>query len=116
MNYEDVDKLRVSIVPSQDLVDSIKEKGVLTPILIRLSDRRIVDGKRRVAACKILGIKSIPFHGCEPSNAQITESERLSSNHRSMADPATYQRQLLKMCELHPDMTLKELAERLGNK
>lgn len=83
------------------------------PVLIRLSDRRVVDGKRRVAACKILGIKTIPFQGCELTNAQITESEKMSSAHRIMADPASYRRQLLRMCELHPDMTLKEFAEKI---
>ncbi len=56
-----------------ELVESIRENGVLTPILVRHKDRKlgtyeIVSGHRRVAACKKLGITDIP--------AQVTFMER----------------------------------------
>ncbi len=49
----------------QKLTDSIKENGVITPILVakgKAEDNKyvIVSGHRRVNACRKLGIKSIP--------------------------------------------------------
>lgn len=47
----------------QNLIDSIKEYGVLTPISARpIGENRyeIVSGHRRVYACKLAGIEKIP--------------------------------------------------------
>lgn len=46
----------------EELIESIKEYGVLRPILIRKSDNgyEIVSGHRRKHACEILGKKTIP--------------------------------------------------------
>ncbi len=48
-----------------ELVESIRENGVLTPILVRHKDPKrgeyeIISGHRRVAACKRLGLTDIP--------------------------------------------------------
>ncbi len=48
-----------------ELVESIRENGVLTPILVRHKDPKrgeyeIISGHRRVAACKKLGLTDIP--------------------------------------------------------
>ncbi len=48
-----------------ELVESIRENGVLTPIIARYKDSsrgeyEIISGHRRVAACKKLGITEIP--------------------------------------------------------
>ncbi|MBA7656231.1 Nucleoid occlusion protein [subsurface metagenome] len=47
---------------SQELLDSIKEHGVKQPILLRRKDDfyEIVAGTRRVAACRKLGLQTIP--------------------------------------------------------
>ncbi len=49
----------------EELVESIRENGVLTPIIARYKDNargeyEIISGHRRVAACKKLGITEIP--------------------------------------------------------
>ena len=44
--------------PSQELLDSIREHGVLNPIVLR--GKTVVDGVARLNACKQLGIKDIP--------------------------------------------------------
>lgn len=44
-----------------DLVDSIREHGVLSPITL-LPGNRLLCGGRRVEACKTLGLESVPYH------------------------------------------------------
>ena len=46
-----------------DLIESIKENGVLTPVIVRRIDDgnyEILSGQRRVAACRLLNIDLIP--------------------------------------------------------
>ena len=46
-----------------ELIESIKENGVLTPIIVRPTDKdvyEILSGQRRVAACRHLNIDLIP--------------------------------------------------------
>lgn len=43
----------------QDLSDSVKEYGILNAIHIT-TDCRVIDGKKRVVACRLLGIETIP--------------------------------------------------------
>ncbi len=45
-----------------DLKESIKQKGVLEPIIVRKVGEKyqVVCGERRVRACKELGLKTIP--------------------------------------------------------
>jgi ParB family chromosome partitioning protein len=45
-----------------ELIESIKENGVLTPITVRSKDDNyeILSGQRRVAACRFIGTESIP--------------------------------------------------------
>jgi len=42
-----------------DLIESIKENGLLQPIVVRRSDNAIICGNRRYSACKKLGLKTI---------------------------------------------------------
>ena len=41
------------------LAASIKELGLLHPVVV-WSDRRLIAGERRLAACKLLGWKTVP--------------------------------------------------------
>ena len=50
-------------IEQQELTESIKEKGLLEPIIVRpfpAGKYEIISGHRRVEACKALGITSIP--------------------------------------------------------
>lgn len=52
-----------SRIEQQKLTDSIKENGLLEPIIVRpfpASKYEIISGHRRVEACKALGITSVP--------------------------------------------------------
>ena len=50
-------------IEQQELTESIKENGLLEPIIVRpfpANKYEIISGHRRVEACKALGITSIP--------------------------------------------------------
>lgn len=50
-------------IEQQELTESIKENGLLEPIIVRsfpAGKYEIISGHRRVEACKALGITSIP--------------------------------------------------------
>lgn len=47
----------------EQLVDSIKEQGVLTPLIVRRIDEdnyEIISGHRRSRACELAGITNVP--------------------------------------------------------
>jgi ParB family chromosome partitioning protein len=45
----------------QELAESIREFGLLRPILIT-PDNRLIAGRRRLEACKVLGWETIPVN------------------------------------------------------
>ena len=50
-------------IEQQELTESIKENGLLEPIIVRsfpAGKYEIISGHRRVEACKALGITNIP--------------------------------------------------------
>jgi len=58
----------------EELADSIKSKGLLNPIHVRLveKDYIVLTGERRYRACKMTGMESIP---CIVHEEKLTESE-----------------------------------------
>ena len=61
----------------QELADSIKEFGVLEPIIVKKSIKgyEIVAGERRTKACILAGIKTIPAIIKDFSDEEITQEE-----------------------------------------
>ncbi len=59
----------------KDLADSIMQKGVLQPIIVRLKEGNyeVVAGNRRVQACKDLGLRKIACHIVELSDKEALE-------------------------------------------
>lgn len=60
----------------QELADSIKEKGVIVPIIVKKTDNDkylIVAGERRYRACKLAGITKIPVMIKDLNESQTTE-------------------------------------------
>ena len=61
--FEDHPFKERSGIEQQELTESIKENGLLEPIIVRpfpANKNEIISGHRRVEACKALGITSIP--------------------------------------------------------
>jgi ParB family chromosome partitioning protein len=79
--------LRLNLGSIDDLASSIRNNGLLHPIVVRQSGRRyeIVAGNRRFAACKSLGWKVIPCHIVGATDQQAFELA-LTENiqHRTM--------------------------------
>lgn len=59
----------------QALADSIKEKGVLQPLLVRKNKERyeLIAGERRLRASKIAGLKEVPIIVKEMSDQEVLE-------------------------------------------
>ena len=79
---EDVDIYKIKspeflhrIPITEDLYDSIKEKGLLQPIIVRPVDNyfEIVAGNRRFESCKKLGWKKIICHIVELDDKEAFE-------------------------------------------
>lgn len=106
----DVEDLKTTTAPTQELVDSIKELGVINPIRVQRIDMKIVDGQRRVAACKILGILAVRAVFVEVTDEQLAEATLAVSSGYGKATVEEYKANLVRLCRCKPDMTLKDLA------
>lgn len=75
----------------EDLIHSIQENGILTPILVRRSDDKnyeILAGHNRVNAARELGLEVVPATVCEPANDEEAKILVIESNfnQRSVKD------------------------------
>lgn len=62
---QSVNPLRLKIEGIEELAGSIKQKGLLNPLTVRISDSQtfeIVAGLRRFQACRMLGWRKLPCH------------------------------------------------------
>lgn len=59
----------------QELVDSIREQGIIQPLIVRKVDRHyeLIAGERRWRAAKTLGLKDVPAILREASDRQVLE-------------------------------------------
>jgi ParB family chromosome partitioning protein len=98
-----------------ELVHSIKEIGLLQPIVVRTADKgyELIAGERRLRASKLAGLTSIPALIRETADDKMLRDALLENLHRSALTPleeaAAYQ-------QLLSDFggTQEELATRLG--
>lgn len=86
--------LRSHMEDIEDLADSIMQKGLLQPLVIRISDTQsfeIVAGCRRYHACKMLGWRKIPCHVVEldeRESFEVSLMENLQRNSLNVLDEA----------------------------
>ena len=101
-----------------ELVTSIREVGVLQPVVVRVVDTKkpayeLIMGERRLRASKLAGLKEIPAIVREVSDDDLLRDALLENLHRSDLNPleeaAAYQ-QLLDDFKC----TQEELSERIG--
>lgn len=100
----------------QELADSIKQNGVLQPIIVRASSVKgyeIIAGERRLRASKIAGKAVIPAIVRDLSEAQMIELAILENLQRedltSMEEAEAYQTLMEKL-----NLTQEEVGKRLG--
>lgn len=99
----------------QELASSIREHGILHPVLVRPKESgyELVVGERRLRACTLLGWESIPAIVREMSDGEAAEIALIENVQReglSFFEEAEGYRRLLSEFGL----TQEELAERVG--
>lgn len=101
-----------------DLVASIKEKGVLVPVIVRPNQNgekqfEIVAGNRRFRAAQTVGLEEIPARIEEMTDEQAQEVQIIENLQREDVHPieeGQAYRQLVEKSKL----TISELAQRVG--
>ena len=74
----------------QELVASIKQKGILTPITVRENGGKyvVVAGERRLRAAKLAGLKEVPVYNIEVKNdAEMMEMALIENIQRENLNP-----------------------------
>ena len=77
-------------VKIQELADSIKKQGVLSPILVRevgLDRFEVIAGERRVRASKIAGLKTIPSLVNQKKDQEVLEAALIENLQREDLNP-----------------------------
>lgn len=99
----------------QELSDSIKEKGVLQPILLRPFEKgyEIVAGERRWRAAKMAGLKMMPALVREMGDAEVAEIsliENLQRDDLSIIEEALAYKNMIEEFEYRQDI----LSQKIG--
>lgn len=100
----------------QELADSIREKGVLQPLLLRPSSRggyEIVAGERRFRAASLLGYGTVPAVIREVPDRELLEIALVENIQREDLDPVELAGALQRL-QTECGYTHQDLAHRLG--
>ncbi len=100
----------------QELADSIREHGVLQPIVVRKGVGRwyeIIAGERRFRAAKQLGMETIPSLVRDISDRQAMEIALIENLQREDLSPIEVAEAYAKIME-HFELTQDQLAARVG--
>ena len=68
-------RLEINIIRLNDLADSIKQVGLLEPLIVRPIDNgyEVVCGERRYRACQQVGLKTVPVVVREYTDEEVLE-------------------------------------------
>lgn len=100
----------------QELADSIKEHGVLEPIIVKKSNIKgyeLVAGERRTKASKIAGMETIPAIIKDFNDEEMAEIAILENIQRENLTPIE-EAQAYKNFMKKTDLTQEELAKKFG--
>lgn len=105
-----------------ELVDSIKKRGVLNPILVREcvdpntkeDYYSLIDGAHRFNGSKDAGKETVPCHVTSMDEANVLEAQIIANIQKVNTTHSQYSKALLKIIALNPLLTLSELAGRLS--
>ncbi len=106
---------RKSLGDLGDLVSSIKEKGLLEPILIRRNGARyqIIAGERRYHACKAAGLSQIPCIEMEVDERGVLEISLIENLQRRDLSAFEEADAIQYLCERF-EYTHERIAQKLG--
>jgi len=75
----------------------------------------LIDGLHRYTAAIAVGMETIPVDICDESDEQVLCTQIMMNVHKVDTKPQEYGRQLQRMLDLNPTLTVAELAKRLGH-
>lgn len=104
-------------VEFQELVESVKSRGVLEPIQIRpLPNGKysIINGLHRTTAAKRAGLVEIPCRIMDANDAQTLEIQVVTNLMKIETKPVEYAKHLTRMLSYNPTMTYGELAAKIN--
>jgi ParB family chromosome partitioning protein len=100
----------------EDLANSIMQKGLLQPVIIRVKDGKywIVAGNRRVQACKNIGWRKIACHIVELSDKDAFEVSLIENIQRKSINPIEEARAFRMYVDRLGWGGVSSLAEKIG--
>lgn len=106
----------------EELVESIRIRGVLNPIVVRpMTDSEtgeqyygLVDGLHRWSASKDAGKSTIPANVITMDEAESLEAQIIGNIQRIETKPVEYSKGLQRLLSQNPLLTERELASKLG--
>lgn len=98
----------------EDLTESVREKGVLQPLLVRRVAGRleVIAGERRRRAAVAAGLERVPVIERAMSDEEVLEAQVIENNQRVDVDPLEEARGFAALLEHGRDV--EEIAARLG--
>lgn len=105
-----------SEIEDEALLNSINEKGLLQPILVRVVGERfqVIAGQRRLNACKKLGLRTIAAKIIDVDDKEAFEISLIENIERKTLDPLEEARAFKKYVDDFGFGGMSELAKRIG--
>jgi len=111
------DQPRKTIGDIRELAESIREKGVLEPLLVRYSAREdlyyIISGERRYHASREVGLREVPCIEKTADDAETLEISLIENLQRKDLTPFEEADGLARLAE-HFEYTHEEIARKIG--
>jgi len=108
--------LRSEMGSLDELAASIAEKGLLEPIVVRFAPGgfEVVAGNRRLEACKMLGMRSIPCHVVDLDDREAFEVSLVENIQHETMNPIDEARAFKKYADNFGYGGITQLAEKIG--
>jgi len=108
--------LRSEMGSLDELAASIAEKGLLEPIVVRFAPGgfEVVAGNRRLEACKMLGMRSIPCHIVDLDDREAFEVSLVENIQHETMNPIDEARAFKKYADDFGYGGITQLAEKIG--
>lgn len=108
-------RIKITRANLQELIDSIKEKGIIEPIIVRPAGEKfeIISGHRRFYAAKELSFKEIPCIVKEVDDEEALEISLIENIQREDLNPVEVAR-AYKILNEKFGLTHEEIARRVG--
>lgn len=109
------DQPRSSLGDLEDLKNSIRQKGVLEPLIVRFHEGKyhIIAGERRFRACCELGLKEVPCVEREVDRAEAAELSLIENLQRKDLSPFEEASGFQLLCDKF-HLTHEQIAKRIG--